>query len=38
MGCKTQDGDCFENGSNDFDHISIIYGDHIPTYNCVGAN
>jgi hypothetical protein len=30
MGPKTQKGDFNENISNDFDYISVIYGDHLP--------
>jgi hypothetical protein len=28
VGIKTQNGDFYENGFNDFDDISVIYGDH----------
>jgi hypothetical protein len=30
IGPKMQNGDFLENGSNDFENISVIYGDHIP--------
>jgi hypothetical protein len=30
MDSNTHNGDFLENGSNDFDYISIIYGDHVP--------
>jgi hypothetical protein len=30
MGPKTQNGDFLESGSNDFDYISVIYGDYLP--------
>jgi hypothetical protein len=33
---QKQNGDFLENGSNDFDYISVIYGDHVSKQNCVG--
>jgi hypothetical protein len=27
---KKQNGDFLENGSNDFEHILVSYGDHLP--------
>jgi hypothetical protein len=30
MDTNTQSGDFLEIGSNDFDYISVIHGDHVP--------
>jgi hypothetical protein len=34
---EIQNGDFLENCCNDFDHISIVYGDHLPVWNRTGG-
>jgi hypothetical protein len=36
MGPKTQNCDILENGSSNLNEIVVIYGDHLPKYDCVG--
>jgi hypothetical protein len=36
MDSNTQNGDILERGSNDFDYISVVCGDHVPKKTCTG--
>jgi hypothetical protein len=38
MDPKTQTGDFLKNGSNNFDYISVIYGDYFPKLNYSGVS
>jgi hypothetical protein len=34
---ENDNGDFLDSDSNDFDGISVIYGNHLPTYSCIGG-